>query len=183
MMASGDVPTIETAQLRLRPLNQDDIPDWTRLIYADADVTRYLPGTDATPLERTERLYRYFTNQWPRHGNGEWASTDRETGAFLGQAGLNHIADINEIELEGALAKHAWGGGLATEAASAAVQFAFETAGLTRLIGFVIPEHVASRRALERLGFVYECDTHYWGVALVRYGLGPEQFTANLGSR
>jgi ribosomal-protein-alanine N-acetyltransferase len=78
---------------------------------------------------------------------------------------------------------HAWGRGLATEAAQAAVQFAFETAGLTRLIGFVIPENVASRRVLERVGFVYECDMHYWGVDLVRYGLRPEQFRAATVSR
>lgn len=177
-MESGDVPTIETARLRLRPLVEDDIPDWARLIYADPDVTRYLPGPDMTPLERTERLYRYFTGQWPRHGFGEWAVTDRATGNFIGQAGLNHIADLDETELDYALAKDAWGRGLATEAAGAVVRYAFETAGLVRLIGFVIPENIASRRVLERIGFVYECDTHYWCVDLARYGLSLEQYGA-----
>ena len=176
-MEPGHVPTIETARLRLRPLVEDDIPDWARLIYADPEVMRYLPGPDVTPQERAERLYRYFTDHWSRHGFGEWAVTDRATGDFLGQAGLNHIADLNETEVDYALAKDAWGQGLATEAAGAVVRYAFEAAGLTRLIGFVIPENVASRRVLERLGFVYECDTHYWGVDLVRYGLSREMFT------
>jgi RimJ/RimL family protein N-acetyltransferase len=175
-MGIAQIPTIETAQLRLRPLSKADVPKWAQLIYADPDVTRYLPGPDATPLERTERLYQQFSNHWQNHGYGEWAVTDRETGAFLGQCGLNHIADISETELDYALAKHAWGRGLATEAANAAVQFAFETVGLRRLIGFVIPEHIASRRVLERLGFAYECDMPYWGVDLVRYGLDSAQF-------
>jgi RimJ/RimL family protein N-acetyltransferase len=174
-MESGDVPTIETARLRLRPLVEDDIPDWARLIYADPEVTRYLPGPDVTPLERTERLYRYFSDHWPLHGYGVWAVTDRATGNFLGQAGLNHIADLNETELDYALAKDSWGRGLASEAAGGVVRYAFETAGLTRLIGFVIPENIASRRVLERIGFAYECDTHYWGVDLVRYGLSPDR--------
>lgn len=175
-MTTTPVPTIETSRLRLRPLAEDDIADWSRLIYADPEVTRYLPGPDVTPLARTERLFKHFTDHWPAHGYGEWAVTDRETGAFLGQCGLNHIDEIDETELDYSLAKYAWGRGIATEAAGAAVRFAFETAGLTRLIGFVVPEHVASRRVLERLGFVYECDTHFWGVDLVRYGLSPEQF-------
>ena len=169
--------------MRLRPLDKDDIPDWAQLIYADPDVARYLPGPDVTPLERTERLYRHFAGQWPRYGVGEWAVTDRETGELLGQAGLNHIAGLKETELDYALAKHAWGRGLATEAASAVVRFAFETAGLARLIGFVVPENVASRRVLERVGFGYERDMHYWGVDLVRYGLSPEQFEAATVSR
>ena len=177
-MSTTDVPTIETARLRLRPFADADVSEWTRLIYADADVTRFLPGTNATPHERTQRMYHHFTEHWRRHGYGEWAVTDLESGAFLGQCGLNHIDDINETEVDYALAKHAWGRGLASEAASAAVQYGFETAGLTRLIGFVMPDHVASRRVLERLGFVYECDTHFWGVDLVRYGLTPEQFNA-----
>lgn len=169
-MPSTEAPAIETARLRLRPFEETDVPEWARLVYADPDVTRYLPGPDATPLERTQRMFKHFTDHWPQHGYGEWAVTDIETGAFLGQCGLNHIADIQETELDYALAKHAWGRGLATEAANAAVRLAFETAGLTRLIGFVIPEHIASRRVLERLGFTYECDMHYWGVDLVRYG-------------
>lgn len=175
-MGSAEVPTIETVRLRLRPLAENDIPIWSEQVYADPDVTRYLPGSAANPLERTERLFQHVTEQWLRYGVGEWAVTDRETGTFLGQCGLNHIEDLEETELDYALAKHAWGRGLATEAARAAVEFAFETARLTRLIGFVIPEHIASRRVLERLGFTYESDTHYWGVDLVRYGLNPEQF-------
>jgi ribosomal-protein-alanine N-acetyltransferase len=170
-MTPVEAPTIETARLRLRPLTESDVPEWSRLLYADPEVTRYLPGPDVTPLERTERLFQHFTAHWQHLGYGEWAVTDRETGAFLGQCGLNHIDDLNETELDYALARSAWGRGLATEAARAAVNYAFETAGLTRLIGFVIPEHIASRRVLERLGFAYECDTHYWGVDLVRYGL------------
>jgi ribosomal-protein-alanine N-acetyltransferase len=173
-----DVPVIETERLRLRPLREDDIADWARLIYADPEVSRYLPGPDVTPTERAERLYRYFTDHWPLHGYGEWAVTDRVTGAFLGQCGLNHIADLRETEIDYALAKQAWGRGLATEASQAAVQFAFESAGLTRLIGFVIPENTASRRVLERVGFRFESDTHYWGVDLVRYCLSKDEYPA-----
>jgi len=175
-MASINVPSVETDRLRLRPLREDDIPDWERLIFADPDVTRYLPGPDITPRERAERLYRAFTGHWERNGYGIWAMTDRETGDFIGQCGLNRIPDLGETEVDYALGRHAWGRGLATEAASAVVRYAFETAGLPRLIGFVIPENVASRRVLERIGFRFETEMHYWGVDLVRYGLQRDEF-------
>lgn len=169
-MGTAQIPTLETERLRLRPLLEEDVPEWARLLYADPEVTRYLPGKDETPLERTQRLFRAFDEHWPTYGFGEWAVTDRNTGAFLGQCGLNHIPDLAETELDYALARHVWGRGLATEAAQAAVNFAFETVGLSRLIGFVMPEHIASRRVLERLDFEYECEMHFWGVDLVRYG-------------
>lgn len=177
IVTPDSAPTIETERLRLRELRASDLPDWAQLIYADPEVTRYLPGPDVTPLERAERLFRHFTEQWPLHGVGGWAITDRETGAFLGQCGLNQIPDLGETEIDYALARQSWGRGLATEAAGAVVNYAFSTAQLARLIGFVIPENTASRRVLERLGFTYECAMRYWGVDLVRYGLsaGPSQ--------
>jgi ribosomal-protein-alanine N-acetyltransferase len=141
-------------------------------------VTRYLPASKVTPVERSRRVYEMFTGHWPRHGYGIWAVTEKATGVFLGQAGLNHIDEIAETELDYALARDSWGRGLASEAAEAAVRFAFERAGLARLIGFVVPENVASRRVLEKLGFAFETETHYWGLDLVRYGLTPEQFAA-----
>ena len=153
-MGTTEIPTIETARLRLRPFEDADVSEWTRLIYADADVTRYLPGTNATPYERTQRMYHHFTEHWPRHGFGEWAVTDRESGAFLGQCGLNHIDDIDETEVDYALAKHAWGRGLATEAAERLVRIAFDERGFDRLFALVFPENAASARVLQKLGFV-----------------------------
>ena len=53
-------PAIETARLLLRPFTADDLDDYTRLIFADADVMRYLPKRDLTPRERAERTICHF---------------------------------------------------------------------------------------------------------------------------
>jgi RimJ/RimL family protein N-acetyltransferase len=37
------IPTIETARLLLRPFTADDLEDYTRRIFADVEVMRYLP--------------------------------------------------------------------------------------------------------------------------------------------
>ena len=51
-----------------------------------------------------------------------------------------------------------WGQGLATEAARAIVDHAFQTLRPPRLICLFDPQNVASRRVAERVGFTYDRD-------------------------
>ena len=48
-----------------------------------------------------------------------------------------------------------WGRGYATEAAGGMLNFGFATLGVTRIIASVLPANRASRRVLEKLGFVF----------------------------
>lgn len=52
-----------------------------------------------------------------------------------------------------------------------------------RLIAFVIAQHVASSRVLERRGISVECHPRAWGVDLVRDGLPADTFLARGASR
>ncbi len=157
---------IETARLRLRPVVAEDAPLLASLLYGDAEVTRYLPASPLSAGEQAERFARYFCDHWTQHGYGEWIIEDRRTGDPLGQCGLNHIATSGETEIDYALARRAWGRGLATEAARAAVTHADDTVNLPELVGFVLPGNAASTRILERLGFVPQGEREQWGVAL-----------------
>ena len=56
------------------------------------------------------------------------------------------------VEVGWRLARPFWGRGLATEAASAAVSFAFESLGLDSLVSFTARGNARSRRVMERLG-------------------------------
>jgi len=170
------IPAVETTRLLLRPFTSEDLADYTRLIFADADVMRYLPTRASTPRERAERTITFFNDQWRQRGYSAWAVTDKVTGQFMGHCGLNYLAEIDEVEVLYALAKPYWRQGFATEAARASVRFGFEQANLTRLIALAVPENIASRRVMEHLGFVYEKDTHHFGLDLAQYALPCEQF-------
>jgi ribosomal-protein-alanine N-acetyltransferase len=102
--------------------------------------------------------------------------TDKITGQFIGHCGLNFVLEAGEVEVLYALRTDRWGQGIATEAARASVRFGFENANLVRLIALAVPENIASRRVMEHLGFVYEKDTHHFGLDLVQYALQREQF-------
>lgn len=169
------IPTVETARLLLRPFTASDLDDYTRLIFADAEVMRYLPKRDLAPRARAERSIAFFNDHWSRCGYGVWAVTDKATSSFIGQCGLNDVQEAQAVEVLYALGKPYWNQGLATEAAQASARFGFDRAHLTRLIALAVPENGGSRRVLEHLGFIYEKDAHYFGLDLACYVLPREQ--------
>ena len=122
---------LETARLILRPFDAGDAPAHAAL-YADPDVTRYLPGgpfpPDAVPA-RSERSLTRFAEHWRKHGWGVWAVVDKATAGLIGQCGLNHLPDGSDVELLYALSRPSWGRGLATEAGRAALEHGFGSIG------------------------------------------------------
>lgn len=87
------------------------------------------------------------------------------------------MTELSDVELLYALDRTAWGRGLATEAAGAALAYGFEVAGLGRIIGITRPANAASRRILEKLGMRYEREVEIFGIEAVLYGLSRERFT------
>jgi ribosomal-protein-alanine N-acetyltransferase len=177
-MPASEPVVLVTERLQLRPFVEADIATWARLLYADPEVTRYLPGSDASPLERTQRFYQFVTGHWARHGFGIWAVVERASGELLGQCGLSSVDELQTVELDYSLARAAWGRGLASEAARAAVRHAFVTLELPELIALVMAGNAASIRVAERLGFRYERDVQLFGVELRLHRLNAAQFHA-----
>jgi len=128
------------------------------------------------PHQRAERALQFVQEHWARHGNGLWAVTERITGQFIGQGGLNYLDETGEVEVDYALARAYWGRGIATEVARASLRFGFEHLGLERIIGLAVPENIASRRVLERIGMVFVKETHLFGLDLVNYTIERDQF-------
>ena len=93
-------------------------------------------------------------------GWGLWAVERIEDGAFLGFTGLAHIpfdaAFTPAVEVGWRLAVEAWGHGYATEAARAAVEFAFDRLALDELVSFTAAANLRSRRVMERLGMTHD---------------------------
>jgi ribosomal-protein-alanine N-acetyltransferase len=175
-MGTVSLPEIETERLILRQLTTDDLDDWTRHIFADAEVVRYLPARPATPHERAKRTLQAVRRNWAAHGYSLWALTAKDDGRFLGHCGLNYLAETDEVEVEYALAKSWWGQGLGTEAARASLRFGFEAINLARIIALAFPENIASRRVMEHIGLQYQKQARYFELDLVCYALTREQY-------
>ena len=167
---------IQTARLTLRPFAAGDA-DAHAALYADPEVTRYLPGGPFAPEEvaaRSARSRARFAEHWDAHGWGVWAVADRASGTLIGHCGLAHLPDGTDVELLYALARAAWGRGLATEAGRAALDHGFGSVGLERIVAVTRPEHRASRRVMERLGMSYEGERDAFGTRMVCYARSRE---------
>ena len=139
---------LRTPRLRLRPFAEADAPAHLEL-YRDSEVTRHLGGGPFVGGEieqRSRRAVEKFVRHWAEKGFGSSRIEELETGRFLGQCGLNTIDELDEIEILYALERAAWGRGLATEAARAALAFGLDQARLPRIVAVPAPS-TASRAA------------------------------------
>ena len=153
----------------MRAWRDDDLEDLAR-INADARFARYLtPDGSPIPRPRSEAQLRRFRAHWEEHGFGLWAVEERATGRFVGRVGVQfHHLWPGDPEVGWGLDPAVWGRGYATEAGRAAIEHAFRTLAVPRLVSIVHPDNVASIRVQERLGITpwREVDWPEGGVAL-----------------
>ena len=142
-----------TARLRLRHWRDDDLGELRRLD-RDARFMRFLdPDGRLRTEEETVARLSWMQQDWLEHGFGRWAVEERDTGRFVGHAGLGvHRLWPDDPELGYGVDPELWGRGYATEAAAAALAHGFETFGFQRVVSLIHPDNEPSIRVAERLG-------------------------------
>jgi [ribosomal protein S5]-alanine N-acetyltransferase len=145
------MPTLTTARLTLTAVTRDDV-DTLHAMWTDADVRRYLWDDVVIDRATAEGVVAQAVRDWEQHRYGLWVIL--ENGQAIGFVGLRSTDDGPEL-LYGLL-PHAWHKGIATEAASAAVRYAFDVAGCETIRAATDPPNVASVRVLERIGMQFD---------------------------
>ena len=142
-----EVPTLTTERLTLRGWREDDL-DAYAAIAADPEVMRFM----GAPLDRADtwRQIAVFVGHWELRGHGLWV-VERD-GELIGRVGLIRPEGWPGLEVGWLLGREAWGQGYATEAARAAVDYAWRELGAQELISLIAPDNVPSQRVAERLG-------------------------------
>ena len=88
----------------------------------------------------------------------------------------------SEVEVLHALGRRFWGHGYAREAAAAALRFGFETVGLERIVGYVVPDNTASARVLEAVGLRCTGETTYNGFSVRAFAIEATDWRAGTGT-
>ncbi|WP_431285709.1 GNAT family N-acetyltransferase [Humitalea sp. 24SJ18S-53] len=140
---------ITTARLSLLPPGPEHLDDIIRL-KADPRVFDVMLHGVRSPERAREEL---LDDQefWTVRGYGIWSVFLRETGDFLGIAGLMERPDGRGVALRFALWPECRGRGYAREAAVAALAFG-HAAGLARIVAVARASNQASRGVLEDIG-------------------------------
>nr|WP_314074371.1 GNAT family N-acetyltransferase [uncultured Roseococcus sp.] len=146
--------TITTARLSLLPPGREQLPELIRLKTDEAVFGFMLHGTRSA--ERVREELEDDIAFWQVRGYGTWSVFLRESGDFLGIAGLMERPDGRGVAVRFALWPACRGKGYAREAARAALDFG-HAAGLGRIIGVARETNHASRAVLMDIG-MRECD-------------------------
>jgi RimJ/RimL family protein N-acetyltransferase/ribosomal protein S18 acetylase RimI-like enzyme len=142
-------PRLKTARLLMREFRLEDVAPQYEL-GRDPEVTRFLtPVTNA--YDGFVGLATH-AGHWALRGYGGWIVVRADDGEHLGRVGLWHPEGWPGVEVGWKLGRHAWGHGYATEAAQAAVGWAWTALGLEELSSMIDPGNAASQRVAQRLG-------------------------------
>jgi RimJ/RimL family protein N-acetyltransferase len=121
---------------------------------SDPEVTRFLGWRTHRSVADTKAFLGFSDAEWGRWPCGPYLLRARHDDTLLGSTGLafetSYRAATGYV-----LAKDAWGKGYATEALQAVVGVA-RSVGVRRLYAICHTEHPASRRVLEKNGFLCE---------------------------
>ncbi len=146
-------PELATERLLLRRWRADDREAFAAL-NADARVMEHFPGrlSEVQSRDRMRRIEEHFE----RHGFGLWALERRDAPGAIGFTGLS-VPEFEApftpcVEIGWRLAFEHWGRGYASEAARAAVDFAFAELGLHELVSYTVPANARSLAVMRRLG-------------------------------
>ena len=160
-----------SARLFLRPLRESDV-DLVLELFTDPEMMEYAGGPVKSERIRTEMA---ASVQRGADGSiGVWCMCKAQTKEPIGTIALLPLpveAEDTEWELvctgempEGDievgyfLRKDEWGQGYVSEAVSRVLEFAFSVACLEEIVAVIDPRNTASRKVLERTGFLSEGD-------------------------
>lgn len=158
MSATLAIPTLATARLRLEPLTLAHSAGMFAL-WSEPQVCRYSgPAFDlsgapirlpALTPDDSDAIIIFFLKGASDGVRFRWAMRRLADDAFVGAIGFNSLGACAELAYH--LHPDAWGSGLMTEAATAALRWVRDYPA-AQVEVFVAPENTASIRLAERLG-------------------------------
>ncbi|WP_340378136.1 GNAT family N-acetyltransferase [Streptomyces sp. SS7] len=159
-------PELPTERLLLRQWRDTDLDPLAEM-EADPEVMRYIGDGSPGTRERSAAALERMRAGWDERGFGLFAAEESETGELIGWVGLAVPAFLPEVlpavEIGWRLRRRSWGRGYATEAARVVLAFAFEEAGLDRVVSICHVDNLASARVMTKLGMTLDRTTHVPG--------------------
>jgi ribosomal-protein-alanine N-acetyltransferase len=156
-------PTLEDRDAYQAHFKRPEIESWLR--------PPPLPRFESRVLDE---LIEGDCTHWSDHGFGPWVLIDRETEEFAGRGGLawTSVEGTAQVELPWSIEPHLHGRGMATEAATAAVEWAGELR-FEEVVALILPANAPSRRVAEKAGFEQDGEVTHAGLPHLLFRLRP----------
>ncbi|MFB9886203.1 GNAT family N-acetyltransferase [Balneatrix alpica] len=145
-------PRLTSQRIQLRQWQQQDLDAYAALL-ADAETVRYIGHGQPYSRQEAWMNMAVLAGHWQLLGFGIWALCARDSGELLGRVGFIQPEGWPGLELAWLLKRSHWGQGLASEAASLALDCARQHwPANTPIISLIHPHNQRSARLAQRLG-------------------------------
>lgn len=172
-----DQVRLSTERLLLRPLESADAQALFA-VFSDTKVMRYWSGVAWDSIDKADETIARYSKALAENESLGLGIVDSQTDELIGTCSLFHLDEQSRrAEIGYGIASASWGKGYMHEALTALINYGFDALNLHRLEADTDPRNAASRRCLERLGFVNEgllrerwivnneiCDTSFYGL-------------------
>ncbi len=148
-MSPADTLQLETDRLVLRPIRREDFAAFAAFL-ADAESTRHLGGPQ--PRAVAWRTFLAMAGAWAMQGFAMFSVIEKASGAWVGRVGPWQPEGWPGTEVGWGIARDRCGLGYATEAATTAIDWAFDALGWSEVIHVIDVGNAASQAVARKLG-------------------------------
>ena len=148
-MSPADMLQLETDRLVLRPIRREDFAAFAAFL-ADAESTRHLGGPQ--PRAVAWRTFLAMAGAWAMQGFAMFSVIEKASGAWVGRVGPWQPEGWPGTEVGWGIARDRCGRGYATEAATAAIDWALDALGWSEVIHVIDVGNAASQAVARKLG-------------------------------
>ena len=148
---------IKTERLLLRRFRTEDIASAFGNWAGDEETQTGYGEPVYETIEKTRELIEGYIEKYKQPDYFRWAVILPESGECVGQIAFYHVESSNELgEIEYCIGKEYRNKGYTTEAVKALLREGFGKIGFNRIQISCRDNNPASRRVIEKSGFVYE---------------------------
>lgn len=148
--------------MHFRRVLHSDKEDWLPF-FLDPESTRYWEGIPSDPEEACRQQFERIFERYQKGLGGLNALIHKETGSFIGLAGLltQEVDGQEELEIAYSLLPRFRHQGFAAEAAQRCLEIAFHRNYASSLISIIHTGNIPSQRVAEKIGMRISSQTQY----------------------
>ncbi|MEM9541461.1 MAG: GNAT family N-acetyltransferase [Cyanobacteria bacterium P01_E01_bin.42] len=166
---------IQTERLQLSPIVEEDLEEIHQL-WTQPSVRKYLWDDLVIPIETTRDIIARNQTALSQLLYGLWGVRPLDEKILIGFCGYWPFFEPPEVQLIYGLSDRYWRRGLATEMATAAIEFGFNTFQFQQIVASTDEPNIRSLAVLERLGMYREKQKKIEGKETIFYKIEKTHF-------
>lgn len=151
---------IETDRLVLQRLRYEDAEEIFYVYASKPEATRYVSWPTHQSVQETRRFLDYAVKAWDGGADYSFSIRIKESNMLIGSFGV--INDHGKVSFGYILGPNHWSQGFTTEACQAIMKKLKAMPEVYRIWTLVDVENTASRKVLEKCGFIQEALLYKW---------------------